>query len=109
MAKKGTVRVLVGTRKGGYVVESDSTRKKWKVGPAMALGHDVFHMSADPRHPGSLYAAANSGFWGPMLLQSRDGGHRWKEITTPLTPLKKDRKPSIDTDDPTRAPPPAGQ
>lgn len=100
MAAKKQVRVLVGTRKGGYVVESDFARKKWKVGPLFGSGREVFHISGDPRHPGQLYAAVNSGFWGPMVLQSSDWGKKWKETPAPLTPSGKDRKPMFDPDSP---------
>lgn len=98
MAKSQNVRVLVGTRKGGYVVEGDASRKKWKVGPMISPGRDVFHMAADPRSPGDIYALANSGFWGPMVLRSRDWGKKWDEISTPLTPLRKDRQPNFELD-----------
>ena len=67
MAKDRKVRILVGTRKGTYVVEGDARRKTWKVGPMAHDGSEVYHVVADPRHPGEIYAAVNSGFWGPMV------------------------------------------
>jgi len=94
------VRVLVGTRKGTYIVESDTRRKSWKVGPVASAGRDVFHVTADPRHPGTLYAAVNSGFWGPILYRSPNWGRSWKEVATPLTPPSPERKP-----DPSENPP----
>lgn len=63
-------------------------------------GSDVFHVVADPRHEGHLYAAMNSGFWGPMIQRSKDGGKKWAEAPTPLTPGGKDRKPQFDPDNP---------
>jgi hypothetical protein len=90
------LRILVGTRKGTYVVEGDKSRRTWKVGPAAHEGSEVYHVVADPRHPGVLYAAVNNGFWGPMVSKSRNWGGKWKEITTPLTPGGKDRKPAFD-------------
>ena len=96
MAKEQKVRVLVGTRKGAYVVTGDLRRRSWKIGrPGLEMS-DIYHLKADPRHPGHLYAAANSGFWGPMVQFSRDWGKTWKEIATPLTPVKKDRSPDVD-------------
>ncbi len=92
------VRILIGTRKGTYVVEGDSRRRTWKVGPAAHVGSEVYHVVADPRHPGDVYAAVNSGFWGPMVERSRDWGRTWKEIATPLSPRQKDRKPMFDDD-----------
>ncbi len=91
MAKDRKVRILVGTRKGTYIVESDARRKGWKVGPVAHAGNEVYHVVADPRHPGVVYAAVNNGFWGPSVQKSTDWGKRWKEIATPLTPLSKNR------------------
>ncbi len=100
MEKTGTVRILLGTRKGSYVVEGDARRTKWKLGPVAHAGDEVYHVVADPRHPGDLYAAVNNGFWGPMVQRSRNWGKRWNEIATPLTPIKKDRKPQFNEADP---------
>ncbi len=91
MARDQKVRILVGTRKGLFVVTSDRRRRSWKIGPSALDSSDVYHVVADARHPGNLYAAANSEFWGPMVQQSRDWGKTWKETPTPLTPVSKDR------------------
>jgi len=101
MARDGRLRILVGTRKGTYIVEGDRKRKTWKVGSAAHDGSDVYHVVADPRHPGTLYAAVNNGFWGPMVQRSSNWGKTWKEVTTPLTPSGKDRKPLFNDSDPT--------
>jgi hypothetical protein len=100
MKQDNKVRILVGTRKGTYVVESDRNRKKWKVSPVAHEGSEIFHVVADPRHPGDLYAAVNSGFWGPMVERSRNWGKTWQEIATPLSPARKDRKPVFEEDSP---------
>jgi photosystem II stability/assembly factor-like uncharacterized protein len=99
MAKNDRMRILLGTRKGTYVVEGDIRRKSWKVGPASHEGGEVYHVVADPRHPGTLYAAVNNPFWGPAVHRSRNWGKTWKEITTPLTPGGKDRKPAMNEED----------
>ncbi|MGI0131165.1 MAG: WD40/YVTN/BNR-like repeat-containing protein [Thermoplasmata archaeon] len=96
MKKDHKVRILLGTRKGSYVVEGDTGRKRWKVGPVSHEGGEVYHVVADPRHPGDLYAAVNSGFWGPMAQRSRNWGKSWKEIATPLTLGRKERTPEFD-------------
>ncbi len=101
MARGNKVRILVGTRKGTYVVESDTRRRSWKVGAPAHEGSEIYHVVADPRHPGDLYAAVNSGFWGPMVQRSRNWGKKWEEIATPLTPGFKRRKPAFNSDDPT--------
>ncbi len=105
MTKKGVVRVLLGTRKGTYVVTGDLARRRWKVGPPAHVGSDVYHVVADPRRPGDLYAAVNDNFWGPMVQRSDDWGRTWREVATPLTPLKKQRNPTFDADHPTASVP----
>lgn len=101
MPKSERVRVLVGTRKGTYIVEGDARRKRWTVGPAAHEGSEVYHVVADPRRPGDLYAAVNNDFWGPMIQRSRNWGKKWEEIATPLTPRRKDRTPEFNDEDPT--------
>jgi hypothetical protein len=94
--KRAPVRIFLGTRKGTYVVEeSAGNRRRWKVGPLSHPGSDVFHVVPDPRHPGTVYANVNSGFWGPMVLRSRNWGRTWSEVATPLLPRRKDRKPDF--------------
>jgi hypothetical protein len=100
MAKNQSVRVLLGTRKGTYVLTGDTRRKTWKVGPVAHEGSEVYHVVADPRHPGHLYAAVNNPFWGPMVQQSRNWGKTWKEVATPLLPVQKDRKMEINESSP---------
>jgi hypothetical protein len=92
----GTVRVYVGTRKGGYVVESSRARRRWSVRGPVHAGHEVFHMAPDPRAPGRVFAAVNSPFWGPMIFRSTDGGTRWKELAPPMMPVQSKRTPSYD-------------
>ncbi len=93
-------RVLLGTRKGTYVVEGDARRTHWKVGPVAHAGNEVYHVVADPRHPGDLYAAVNNMFFGPAVQRSRNSGKTWKEIATPLFPLEKDRKFEMNESEP---------
>jgi hypothetical protein len=100
MAKDSKVRILVGTRKGTYVVDGDRRRRSWKVGPVAHEGSEVYHVVADPRHPGDLYAAVNSGFWGPMVERSRNWGKTWKEVATPMMPNHKQRKPVFEENSP---------
>jgi hypothetical protein len=96
MAKKETVHLLVGTRKGAYVLDGDSQRKKWKVRGPYHEGKDTYIVRADPREPGTVYAGVNSVFFGPMLYRSTDWGRKWKEISVPQMPRAKDRKVSFE-------------
>lgn len=95
MARNGKVQVLIGTRKGGYVAETDARRKKWQVHGPFFPATEVFHMVADPRNPGHRYALVNSYFWGSMLYKSTNSGKKWSEVATPAEPRKSERKPNF--------------
>jgi hypothetical protein len=101
MPKDSKVRILVGTRKGSYIVEGGRQRKKWTVKANGHAGSEIYHVVADPRHPGDLYAAVNSDFWGPMVERSRNWGKTWSEIATPLMATQKGRTPAFDDNGPT--------
>ena len=76
MANK--VRVLVGTRKAGFIYTSDEKRQRWEQSEPMLPGWSFYHMSADTRSdPPRLYAAANHWAWGPSVAKSTDGGKTW--------------------------------
>jgi len=96
MATRRKVQVWVGTRKGGYVVEGDSQRRRWTVRPPFQVDKEIFRIAPDPRHPGTAYAAANSGWWGPSLFRTRNGGRSWTEISVPGTPRLKARSPPVE-------------
>lgn len=94
------VRVMLGTRKGGYLLESDARRKRWAIKGPFHPGDDVFHMAADPRHPGTVYAAVNNGWWGPMLMRSRNWGGKWTEVAVPQTPRRSEREAPVEAPSP---------
>ncbi len=91
MGRNDRVWVLVGSRKGTYVVRGDAQRRRWTVGPVAHAGNEVYHVVADPRHPGHLYSLVNNMFWGPRVERSRNGGRSWEEVATPLAPRLKER------------------
>src|SRR5512142_1800314 len=71
------VRVLVGTRKGAFVLSADGTRKSWDVqGPHFA-GWEIYHMKGSPVDPNRVYASQSSSWFGQMLQRSDDGGKTW--------------------------------
>jgi hypothetical protein len=96
MARDNGVHVLLGTRKGAYVVDGDTKRARWKVRGPFHPGGDVFMLAADPRAPGTIYAAVNNPFWGPMLHRSTDWGRKWKEVSLPNMPRGTKRTPPED-------------
>ena len=72
------VRLLVGTRKGAFVITSDGGRKTWKVeGPHFA-GWEIYHVKGSPANPKRLYASQSSGWFGQVLQRSNDGGSTWE-------------------------------
>ena len=72
------VRVLVGTRKGAFILTSDGSRKGWKVeGPHFA-GWEIYHLKASPADPNRIYASQSSGWFGQVLQRSNDGGKSWE-------------------------------
>ena len=76
-----TVRVLVGTRKGGFVLTADGARKQWSVEGPLFAGWEVFHMKGSPADPDRIYAAPNGGGWfGQVIQRSDDGGKTWNPV-----------------------------
>ncbi len=74
------VRVLVGTRKGAFVLTSDGARRQWSVeGPHFA-GWEVFHMKGSPAEPDRIYAAPGGGWFGQVIQRSEDGGRTWNAV-----------------------------
>ena len=72
--KKANVNVLVGTRKGAFILQSDSRRRTWKLKGPFLEAASVFHMAFDRRDGRTIYAAVNSGHFGPTVQRSRDFG-----------------------------------
>jgi photosystem II stability/assembly factor-like uncharacterized protein len=71
------VRVLVGTRKGGFVLTSDGKREKWEVNGPLFAGWEIYHMKGSPVNPDRLYASQSSSWFGQIIQRSEDGGKTW--------------------------------
>lgn len=82
---EGTQRVvlLVGTRKGAWVLVADSERRRFRVEGPHFLGCIVNHVVLDPRDRRTLLASAKTGHLGPTLYRSTDLGRTWTEATRP--------------------------
>src|SRR5689334_25123712 len=78
MSTQEKVRVLVGTRKGGFIYTSDKDRKQWSVSDVQFKGWNVMHMVMDPRDE-RLYAAVSHFVFGPTIQYSDDFGATWKQ------------------------------
>jgi photosystem II stability/assembly factor-like uncharacterized protein len=73
-----SVRVLVGTKKGAFVLSSDESRKSWKVDGPHFAGWEIYHLKGSPADPDRLYASQSSGWFGQVLQRSNDGGKSWE-------------------------------
>src|SRR5215207_8325647 len=67
--------ILVGTRKGLFILRGDEDRRSWEVEGPMLSGWEVFHAVKDD---GSIFAAANHGVYGATVQRSDDGGKTWE-------------------------------
>lgn len=79
---KTATTLLVGTRKGAFLLNSND-RSKWEQSDAIFLGHIIYHMVADPRNPSVMLMAAKTGHLGPTVFRSFDSGKTWKEASSP--------------------------
>ncbi len=77
------VALLVGTRKGGFLLRSSSNREKWKLEGPFLLGAIVHNMILDPRDGKTMLMAASTGHLGPTIFRSKDQGKTWKEASQP--------------------------
>jgi photosystem II stability/assembly factor-like uncharacterized protein len=74
------VRVLVGTRKGAFTLESDGKREKWNVNGPHFGGWEIYHLKASPADADRLYASQSSGWFGQLIQRSNDGGKTWEPV-----------------------------
>jgi photosystem II stability/assembly factor-like uncharacterized protein len=77
------VRVLVGTRKGAFVLTSDGKREKWDVSGPHFAGWEMYHLKGSPADPNRIYASQTSGWFGQIIQRSDDGGKSWHQPGTP--------------------------
>ncbi len=78
-----SVRVLVGTKKGAFILTSDGKREKWDVSGPLFVGWEIYHMKGSPKDPNRLYASQSSGWFGQVIQRSDDGGKTWHQPGTP--------------------------
>jgi photosystem II stability/assembly factor-like uncharacterized protein len=71
------VRVLVGTRKGAFVLTSDGTRKRWDINGPHFAGWEIYHLKGSPVEPNRIYASQTSGWFGQVIQRSDDAGTTW--------------------------------
>ncbi len=75
-----SVRVLVGTRKGAFILSSDGARRDWKVSGPHFAGWEVFHLKGSPVDPNRIYLAQSTSWHGQVMQRSNDGGATWETV-----------------------------
>ena len=76
-----SVRVLVGTRKGAFILSADGKREKWDISGPHFTGWEMYHLKASPVDPNRIYASQSSGWFGQMIQRSNDGGKTWEAVS----------------------------
>jgi photosystem II stability/assembly factor-like uncharacterized protein len=74
------VRVLVGTRKGAFILSADGTRERWDISGPHFAGWEMYHLKGSPVDPNRLYASQSSGWFGQTMQRSDDGGQTWQTV-----------------------------
>jgi photosystem II stability/assembly factor-like uncharacterized protein len=77
------VRVLVGTRKGAFILTSDGKRERWDISGPHFAGWEIYHLKGSPADSNRLYASQSSGWFGQIIQRSDDGGKTWHQPGTP--------------------------
>jgi len=72
------VRVLVGTKKGAFILTADGKRQNWEVSGPFFAGWEIYHVIGSPADPNRLYASQTSGWFGQIIQRSDDGGKTWE-------------------------------
>ncbi len=75
-----SVRVLVGTRKGAFVLCADGKREHWEISGPHFAGWEIYHVKGSPADPNRLYASQSSGWFGQLIQRSDDGGNTWAPV-----------------------------
>jgi photosystem II stability/assembly factor-like uncharacterized protein len=74
------VRVLVGTRKGAFILTSDGKREQWEIAGPHFGGWEIYHLAGSPADPDRLYASQSTGWFGQLIQRSDDGGKTWSPV-----------------------------
>jgi hypothetical protein len=72
------IRLLVGTRKGAFVLDADAKRENWKVSGPYFAGWEIYHIKGSPVDPDRIYASQTSGWFGQVVQRSNDGAQTWE-------------------------------
>ncbi|MFZ0712018.1 MAG: hypothetical protein WAM53_18395 [Terrimicrobiaceae bacterium] len=75
-----SVTVMVGTRKGAFLLTSDGKREKWEISGPHFAGWEIYHVKASPIEPNRLFASQTSSWFGQQIQCSNDGGETWQPV-----------------------------
>ena len=78
------VLVLVGTKKGGFILESDAERRQWELRGPVCGGWPIYHFSFD-RASRTLYAGGGDEWYGAAVWRSDDLGESWSHSSEGLS------------------------
>ena len=79
------VRVLVGTRKGAFMLHADGKRDNWSVEGPLFAGWEIYHVKGSGVDPKRLYASQTSSWFGQQIQRSDDGGKSWNAVGNEFT------------------------
>ena len=74
------VRVLVGTRKGAFILTSDGKRDRWDINGPHFGGWEIYHLKGSPADPNRVYASQSTDWFGQVIQRSHDGGKTWEPV-----------------------------
>jgi photosystem II stability/assembly factor-like uncharacterized protein len=74
------VRVLVGTRKGAFIITSDGKRQNFDVSGPHFGGWEIYHLKGSPVDQDRLWASQSTGWFGQLIQRSEDGGRTWEAV-----------------------------
>ncbi|MDP2622158.1 MAG: exo-alpha-sialidase [Hyphomicrobiales bacterium] len=81
MAKK--VLILVGTRKGAFILEGNPRRRSWELGGPYCEAWPINHVIAEAA-TGTIYAGGGNEWFGPAVWKSTDLGNSWSHSSEGL-------------------------
>jgi photosystem II stability/assembly factor-like uncharacterized protein len=82
------VRVLVGTKKGAFILTADGQRQNWEVSGPHFAGWEMYHLKGSAAEPNRIYASQSSGWFGQIIQRSDDGGKTWNTPGSSAEDLK---------------------
>ncbi len=79
----GVVALLIASKKGAFILKSDTKRRNWEVSSPIFLGNMIHHVVLDTRDRRTMLMAAKTGHLGPTVFRSTNLGKTWKEAAKP--------------------------